>query len=114
MYVSGTGNLPFEERLNKLGLTTFKPRRERGDIIDTYKILTGKVDVLPGIWFAPLTSREGASSIRTTSGHLNLARKDIRLNQYQGCKNAVIFMTPKYDLSNLLKISVRRIFRNLT
>ena len=40
----------------------------------------------PGIWFTPLTSREGASSTRITSGHLNLARKEAkyetRLNQF--------------------------------
>ena len=84
--VSGMGNLPYEERLRRLGLTTLQARRDRGDMIDTYKILTGKVDVQQGIWFTPLTSREGASSTRTTSGHLNLARKEAkyetRLNQF--------------------------------
>ena len=64
--VSGMGNLPYEERLRRLGLTPLQARRDRGDMLDTYKILTGKVDVQPWIWFNPLTSREGASSTRTT------------------------------------------------
>ena len=45
--VSGMGSLPYEERLKRLGLTTPQARRERGDMIETYKILTGKVDVEP-------------------------------------------------------------------
>ena len=79
-------SLPYEERLNKLGLTTLQSRRERGDMIETFKIMTGKVDVEPGIWFTPLTTREGAASTRATSSQLNLARKDantdIRRNQF--------------------------------
>ena len=60
--VSGMGNLPYEERLDRLGLTTLQARRERGDMIESFKIITGKVDVQPGLWFTPLTSREGAAS----------------------------------------------------
>ena len=85
--VSGVGNLPYQERLDKLGLTTLQARRERGDMIDSYKILTGKVDVKPETWFTPLTSsREDSATTRATSGHLNLARSgaksDIRKNQF--------------------------------
>ena len=80
------GNLPYEERLAKLGLTTLQARRERGDMIESFKIITGKVDVQPGLWFTPLTSREGAASTRATSGHLNLARREakseVRKNQF--------------------------------
>ena len=84
--VSGMGSLPYEERLGRLGLTTLLARRERGDMIETYKIITNKVDVQPSIWFDPLTSREGAASTRSTTGHSNLARKEAksetRLNQF--------------------------------
>ena len=80
------GSLPYEERLGRLGLTTLLARRERGDMIETYKIITNKVDVQPSIWFDPLTSREGAASTRSTTGHSNLARKEAksetRLNQF--------------------------------
>ena len=84
--VSGLGALPYEERLKRLGLTTLQARRERGDMIEAYKIITGKVDVDPNIWFNPLTNREGAASTRSTTGQLMLARKnaksEARLNQF--------------------------------
>ena len=84
--VSGIGNLPYQERLDRLGLTTLHARRERGDMIESFKIITGKVDVQQNIWFTPLTSREGAASTRATSGQLNLARREanseMRQNQF--------------------------------
>ena len=72
------GNLPYKERLKQLALTILQTRREKGDMVETYKILTGKVDVDPSIWFTPLIQREGAASTRATSGHLNLSRREAR------------------------------------
>jgi hypothetical protein len=37
--------LGYEDRLKKIGISTLKERRKRGDMILTYKILTGKIDV---------------------------------------------------------------------
>jgi hypothetical protein len=55
-------------------------------MIETYKILTRKVDVNPDTWFTPMGSREGAASTRATFGHLNLARREasseIHQNQF--------------------------------
>ena len=55
-------------------------------MIESFKIITGKVDVQQNIWFTPLTSREGAASTRATSGQLNLARREanseMRQNQF--------------------------------
>ena len=58
-----------------------------GDMIDIYKILTGKVDVTPETWFTPLATREGAAITRATSGYLNLSRRkeaqsELRKNQF--------------------------------
>ena len=39
--IEGVGILPYRERLEKLGLTTLLERRMRGDIIETFKILSG-------------------------------------------------------------------------
>ena len=39
--ISGIGTLTYEERLKKLGLTTLLERRARGDLIETFKILSG-------------------------------------------------------------------------
>ena len=44
-------NLQYEERLKRLGLTTLEERRIRGDMIETYKIITGKEDINPGKFF---------------------------------------------------------------
>jgi len=43
--VNGYRKLPCEERLRKLGLTTLQTRRLRGDLIETFKIITGKEQV---------------------------------------------------------------------
>ena len=45
-------DLPYEERLCRLGITTLKERRERGDMIQVFKILKGidkmnKQDLFP-------------------------------------------------------------------
>ena len=44
-------HLPYEERLRKLKLTTLEDRRIRGDMIETYKLLTRKEDIDPEIFF---------------------------------------------------------------
>jgi len=43
--IYGFKKLPYEQRLARLGLTTLQVRRERGDLIECYKILTGKENV---------------------------------------------------------------------
>ena len=43
--VKGMKNKEYTERLRDLGLTTMKRRRIRGDLIETYKILSGKENV---------------------------------------------------------------------
>jgi len=45
--------LPYEERLQRLGLTTLEKRRCRGDLIETFKIMTGKEKVSSQQFFKP-------------------------------------------------------------
>ena len=40
--VKGLKKLPYETRLKRLGIYTLERRRLRGDLIETFKILTGK------------------------------------------------------------------------
>ena len=42
--INGFGELTYKQRLDKLNLTTLLERRARGDLIETYKILTGKTN----------------------------------------------------------------------
>lgn len=67
--VRGLKNVPYHERLRRLGLGTAKQRMIRGDMIETYKILTGKLKVDPGCFF------ERNSNERTRGHGLKLAKK---------------------------------------
>ena len=49
--VAGFRNKPYSERLCLLGLTTLEKRRTRGDLIETYKIVTGKEKVDRSMFF---------------------------------------------------------------
>ena len=50
-------NLSYDERLRSLNLTTLKERRIRGDMIETYKLLTGKEDLDPEKFFTRTAAR---------------------------------------------------------
>ena len=84
--VSGLSGSTYEEKLEEIGLTTLEERRTRGDMIEVYKILTGKVDVSPETWFtmAPDADRRQGRVTRDSKGLLNIVRNeannDIRRN----------------------------------
>ena len=71
----------YEERLRRLGLTTLQQRRLRGDVIETYKIITGKENVDPTFFF---TLHSGNYNTR---GHpykleIKTSRLELRRNFY--------------------------------
>ena len=83
--VSGLEGKDYEDRLKEVGLTTLEARRERGDMIETWKILTGKENVNPASWFQ--MANEGEQITRQASHPLNIyrpqwARLDMRTNFY--------------------------------
>ena len=60
----------YEERLKDAGLTTLRERRERGDLIETFKVLKGVYKVEAEAWFqkAAQTARETRSSVTVEDG----------------------------------------------
>ena len=67
----------YEERLAILKMRTLEDRRVRGDLIETYKILSGKSNVDPQTWFTFASDNEAAARTRSTTGHLNLVQPPI-------------------------------------
>ncbi|XP_063371820.1 uncharacterized protein LOC134660049 [Cydia amplana] len=71
-------NKPYEERLKELKLTTLKHRRERGDLIETYKILSGHYDLKD---FHEMFKRNNNTRLR--GHHLKLERHKSHSNPYK-------------------------------
>lgn len=69
-------NLQYEERLKKLGLTTLEDRRVRGDMIETYKIITGKEDIDPSKFFTMAPVRGDPQ----LTHNMKIYKKPFRLN----------------------------------
>ena len=69
-------NLPYDERLRKLGLTRLTERRKRGDMIETYKILTGKekVDRKKFFWPATFRGRSHSKKVYRKYSKLNIRK----------------------------------------
>ena len=56
--VHGFDKMPYEQRLTALGLYSLQRRRLRGDLIETYKILTGKEKIKSDQLFQKATTTE--------------------------------------------------------
>ena len=75
--VPGLRKQTYEKRLELLGLTTLEDRRVRGDMIETYKILTGKEDVNPDTFFQMAPDRGDPE----LSHNLKLFKKGFKLDK---------------------------------
>ena len=62
----------YEDRLRELQLDTLEERRKRGDLLQTYRVLTSKDNVDPTTWFQLCQRKEGEVTTRQTGGHLNV------------------------------------------
>lgn len=94
----------YEGKLKDLGLTTLLERRNRGDMITMFRIMTGKDKVDPSFWFVMPIPRGGAVSTRQITGFLNVEnplRSNLELRRNQFSKRVV-------DDWNLLPAWVKR------
>ena len=77
--LDGLRNLPHESRLKRLKLTSLEKRRHRGDLIEVYKILTGKEGVNPNHFFT-LDKRAYNTRGYELKLFTNRSRLDLRKN----------------------------------
>ena len=83
--VSNFSSKSYEEKLKEVGMTTLEERRHRGDLIQMYKIMSGKENVDFRIWFETLADQRGPNIMtRHSSGLYNVVQKnsnsDLRRN----------------------------------
>ena len=76
--VSNIGKGSYTEKLNRLKLTTLEERRWRGDMIQTWRIMSGKDRVSVGTWFDLEVDRrrEGATTTRNAQAHHAIRPRD--------------------------------------
>ena len=67
--VHGLKGLNSEERRKKLGLMTLEERRERGDVIEVYKILKGITKIDPKEFWEVREARNGARLVKELASH---------------------------------------------
>ena len=74
--ISNLRGRTYEERLAELGETTLETRRHRGDMIQTYRILSGKDKVSYSTWFTLAEQAPAIEEARTRSetGSKNIKR----------------------------------------
>lgn len=72
--VHGFQHKSYEDRLTALNLTTLEQRRLRGDLIETYKLVTHKEDVDPNQFFHPNNNQH------LRGHHHKIFKKQSRLN----------------------------------
>jgi len=75
--VSGLTGKTYEDRLEELGLTTLKARREESDLVQTFKIVKGIDDVKCEKWFSEI---ENGRPTRANTGGVILQQTRSRLD----------------------------------
>jgi hypothetical protein len=75
--VSGLKGRTYEEKLEELGLTTLEKRRHQADMVQLYKIVTGKDNVKGETWFK--MAAEGAVRTRQAAALMNILKPRVSL-----------------------------------
>ena len=78
--VAGLKGRSYLDKLREVNLTTLEERRERGDMIQTFRIVQGLDNVEMGTWFqlANQREREGAVTTRLNSDTTRLVEMESR------------------------------------
>ena len=79
MMVTNLKGKDYRQRLEELCITTLEERRERGDLIQAYKVLTGKERVSFETWFQMCAALEDRTGTRARAGMFNVERLEGRL-----------------------------------
>ena len=81
--ISGLHSESYEEKLKELNLLSLKERRERADMIQTFKILQGFSDVNPSTWFSRINhSRVTRNATDPLNLEIQISRTNVRSNFY--------------------------------
>ena len=92
--IPGMGEIPYEERLRLCNLTTLEQRRERGDLIEVYKMMNGFTRVDPDELFS-FTSQRHNLSTRSAANKFLVAEKchlNTRNTDIEGIENSCLFI----------------------
>ena len=76
---SGLSGLTYEDKLAEVGMMSLEQRRERGDAIQVWKILTKYDDVDESIWFQRCSDMANRDT-RQSTNNLNLQHKAFNLD----------------------------------
>lgn len=107
-------NLSYPDRLKRCGLPTLKFRRIRGDMIETFKILTGKYDskVAPNFALVGSTSTRGNDyKLQNARTHYDL-RKHFFTNRVTNIWNSLPNDIVKVDSTNQFKNRLDKFWQN--
>ena len=101
---SGMKGRSYLDKLKEVNLTTLEERRERGDMIQTFRIVQGLDNVEMGTWFqfANEREREGAVNTRLNRDTTRLVERESR---YENRRNFFSQRVP--SKSNTLRESTR-------
>ena len=81
--ISGLHGESYEEKLKELNLLLLKERRERADMIQTFKILIGFSDVNPSTWFRRINhSRVTRNATDPLNLEIQISRANLKSNFY--------------------------------
>ena len=64
----------YKEKLAEMQMSTLEDRRKRGDLIQMFRVMSGRDRVDTSTWFKPVVARQGALTTRLVSGYLNVER----------------------------------------